>query len=322
MPPASRNRLLSALSPADFERIAPGLHSTRLRDGAPLRRCGERVYFPETGICSVQSRMTDGRTIEIAVVGSEGALGMLPVVPAPAAPLYVQVTDGRARYMSRTAFERELGESHVFKSAVGRYARSFQERIVRSAACNRLHPLQDRCCRWLLELSDAVGGAELQFAGSLLGTAMGAGVEDLTAVLRRLEGLRVLRVRQSSVRLTDRKALERLACGCYAAERNKTSAADSLMAGASTSGRFPDARRPKGAKVVQLRAGVICPRCGMAAGEGHHRDRDCVAAIDGELRQLMRRTKELLDERTALVRDEVIAIKAFLNSTNHPRPPQ
>src|SRR4029077_7250074 len=96
----------------------------------------------------VGSVMEDGRVIEIAAVGNEGIVGLSLL--AGDTPTFQQVSNGSAQFMTRSALEREVERGGALRPLIDRYSRIFLESVMQSAACHRLHTLQERCCRWLL----------------------------------------------------------------------------------------------------------------------------------------------------------------------------
>src|SRR5258706_9430306 len=72
------NHLLAALSASDYSLLSPHLKEVRIEQGSVLQDHGERiqyVHFPLSGMISLLSVMRDGKAVETAVVGREGALG-------------------------------------------------------------------------------------------------------------------------------------------------------------------------------------------------------------------------------------------------------
>src|SRR5262245_42844910 len=100
------NRLLASLSAKEYRRIAPRLQTLRLNSGGALPQCGRgRVYFPTSGVSSIQSRMADGTTIEVASVGREGVVGIPALGSQLSAATYLHVSHGSIQYMALPVFE-------------------------------------------------------------------------------------------------------------------------------------------------------------------------------------------------------------------------
>src|SRR3954454_23440486 len=75
---ASKNRLLAALKPGDFELFEPHLELVRLRPAQVFYEAGdtiEHAYFPHDCMISLVAVLEEGQTAEMAVFGCEGVTG-------------------------------------------------------------------------------------------------------------------------------------------------------------------------------------------------------------------------------------------------------
>src|SRR5205814_3346643 len=100
-------------------------------------------------------------------------------------------------------------------SLVERYSRTFLELAMQLAACNRLHTLQERYCRWLLVTHDRVGRRQFELTPSFLAGALGARRQDLAVITKTLQNLHVIEFEEGVLTIFDRQSLERFACDCY-----------------------------------------------------------------------------------------------------------
>ena len=74
-----KNRLLAALPADAFRRLLPHLKTVAIRTRQVLQKQGEplrQVYFPNGGVVSITTVLSDGTTVEAATVGDEGMLGI------------------------------------------------------------------------------------------------------------------------------------------------------------------------------------------------------------------------------------------------------
>ncbi len=218
--PAIRNRLLAALPPADYRRIAQDLKTVPTRVKQVLHKHGEsaaHVYFPNDGVCSMVTVMADGAMVEVATIGSEGLVGVNVFLGADITPgtTLVQVGDGSAARMSVAAFRREIDRRGAFQDVVGRYTQALVATVMQSVACNTLHRLQQRCCRWLLMTHDRVQGDEFGLSHEFLAVMLGARRPTVTLVAGSLQKAGVIRYKHGHVRVLDRGRLEDLSCECY-----------------------------------------------------------------------------------------------------------
>ena len=296
----SANKLLSALPPADYRRIRPELRSVHLANGEKFGKCGEtRVYFPCSGVCSVRSEMEDGRRIEIAAVGNEGVLGSAAITgDAALKRSFLQITDGFAQSMPLAAFNREMATEGAFSTLVDRFSRVFLDAAMQLAACNRLHTLQERYCRWLLITSDRLGRPRVDLTFALLAGALGAKRQELAVITKTLQNLRVLEFEDDQLVIFDRAALERFACDCYLAMRKRLVNAGGFGPLSSDPAKtYPLSAIEDGGKV---RPAEVCVECGVAEETPHRTDRECIRAIDAEMKLLIHRTQRLQAQRKKL----------------------
>jgi CRP-like cAMP-binding protein len=220
--PRASNRLLAAIAPADFDLIEPHLELIPLRRGQVLVEPGEDVmvtYFPaERTMVSVLIVTSDGHEVEAATIGREGALG--GIVSAGAKPAYgraaVQIP-GSAFAVPTVTLEEAKAASPALRELFARYADALLAQMMQSIACNALHSVEERCCRWLLAAHDRAGKQVLQLTQEALAEMLGVQRTTVTAVLQGLEAKGVVRGRRGSVEIADRAGLERLACECHQA---------------------------------------------------------------------------------------------------------
>ena len=312
----SPNKLLGALAAADYRRILPDLRSVHIANGDKLGQCGEtRVYFPCAGLCSVRSEMEDGRRIEIASVGTEGVVGFAAITGDTSLKRsFLQITDGYAQYMPLPVFERELARGGPFSEMVERFSRTFIELAMQLAACNRLHTLEERYCRWLLITCDRIGRRRLEMNPATLAGALGAKQQQLAAITKTLQNLHVLDVEDHQIIIFDRQTLERFACDCYAVMKKR-------LADASGSVGPPaeDARpRPVSADIVRIRPVEVCGECGIAAGTPHRSDRECIRAIDAEMKLLLQRARRLQSQRGKIFEHRLKALRDSIDKFSPP----
>src|SRR4051794_34635524 len=158
-PPAAapRNRLLARLPEAEYRRLLPSLQPVRLEvDQVLYQPRGEidYAYFPSNSVLSALTVMRDGNAIEVATIGNEGLVGHYGL-GGKTSPhrVVVQVGDGGVRIASRT-LQEEAAKDGSLKELLSAYQVAFLTQVSQSVACNGLHRLEQRCCRWLLMTRD------------------------------------------------------------------------------------------------------------------------------------------------------------------------
>lgn len=218
-----RNSLLTALLPEEYRRISSLLSTRPLRARERLQRRGEplgEIYFPERSLCSLIITMDDGATVEIAVVGSEGVIGIEAVLGLSVATCDVTVQvagDGVAHVMNADAFRREFDQRGALYSVVTNYMKAFLGFVTQSVACNGLHSADARCCRWLLHAHDRLGTTELPLTHELLATMLAVRRPTVTLVIMDLVQAGIICTSRGVIRIVDRAGLEARSCECHRA---------------------------------------------------------------------------------------------------------
>ncbi len=164
LPDAAANRLLASLPAEEFSRLLNDLERFPLALHATLFEPGSRhthVYFPLSGVVSVLTSMENGDAVEFATVGFEGVAGFPAAFGSfPSATRGMVQVPGESVRMRADDFRSHLAHLPHFQAAVLAYADVMFANAAQSAACNRLHPLNERCARWLLTVHDRVEGDE------------------------------------------------------------------------------------------------------------------------------------------------------------------
>jgi CRP-like cAMP-binding protein len=153
------NRLLLAFPPKTLEEIRGVLEPVSLAKGQAVVHIDESlryVYFINRGILSVVKTMQDGRSVEIVAIGIEGMTSGIKLVGFDKTVLEAVVQiPGAAFRMSRDVAMQLMQNHDAFRQIIRDHARFALGQIAQTAACNRLHHLQERCCRWLLIAHDS-----------------------------------------------------------------------------------------------------------------------------------------------------------------------
>jgi CRP-like cAMP-binding protein len=220
------NRLLAALSDEDFLRIRPDLKTVPVRAKQVLHKQGERlehVYFPNGGVCSVTTVLSDGSTVEAATVGDEGMVGLEALytddATAPGETL-MQVPDTDAVKMSVKAFRTEVERHGALSRLMGRYTQIVIAQMMQSSACNALHVVEQRCARWLLMTHDRMHEQDFNLSHEFLAVMLGVRRPTVTLVAGTLQKAGLIHYSHGRVKVLDRKALENASCECYAVIRS------------------------------------------------------------------------------------------------------
>jgi CRP-like cAMP-binding protein len=215
------NRLLALLPQEEYKRLLPDLEQVPLNFKQVLYEPGssiEFVYFPLSGVvCSVMV-MENGSGVDVAAVGNEGMVGVCAFLGAdtPAHKTIVQVP-GQALRMAVPFLRMEGSRGGALAAAIYRYLNAFLSQITQSVACQTLHPLEKRCCRWLLMTQDRVRSDQFPLTHGLLAQMLGVRRASVTEVARRLQKAGLIDYIHGKVTIRDRQGLEQASCECYRA---------------------------------------------------------------------------------------------------------
>ena len=216
-----RNRLLASLSPDDFGLIAASLAQVELERGRLLYDPGdaiETIYFPQDGVISLMTLMENGTAIESATIGREGALGLMAAVaPRQSLMRAIVQTPVKAGRISAAALHDAWEKSPAIRNMVDRHSEALFGHAIQSVACNALHSVEARFCRWLLTCHDRISTDTVALTQEFLADMLGVQRTTVTAVARGLQDKGVIRYRRGVVDIMDRTTLEQLACECYGA---------------------------------------------------------------------------------------------------------
>jgi CRP-like cAMP-binding protein len=219
------NRLLAALPPADFGLLTPYLQKVSLEQDAVLLRSGDRieqVYFPHSGTISFMLDMPNGQTVATAVIGHEGAVGMLSVLEPSLSPVTPVVrVAGVASRISALRFHAAFSQSGAIRHAVQTHARALLMQFQHVAACNALHSVEARMARWLLHIHDRIDGDVLPLTQEALSQLLGVRRTTVTQVVRKLRVSGAIRSDRRGLIEINRPRLEEAACECYEIMRGK-----------------------------------------------------------------------------------------------------
>ena len=216
------NRLLLALPDDVYRTVANDLRLIAVTVGEPLQEHGavvRDVLFPNGGVYSITNQMSDGRLVEVATVGAEGMLGVAVFLGdrLGTGTSMQQVPDGPVPAMSVDAFLRHTSSAGAFRDIVGRYAQANLLQVMQCTACNALHTVEERCCRWLLQTHDRVRQDEFVLKQEFLAMMLGVARPSVTLVLGTLQKAGLISTHYGRIRVVDRAGLEAASCECYAA---------------------------------------------------------------------------------------------------------
>jgi CRP-like cAMP-binding protein len=220
------NQLLSLLPQADRKRIVARCEPVALEIRTVLYEANGPmpcVYFPLSGMVSLVLNTQDGQTIEVGTIGNEGMVGTPLVLGSDKSPVeaVIQVSASLLR-MTAKDFFRELKRSGALRAAGQRFAQTLMTQISQSVACNRVHPVEERICRWLLMTHDRVGLDDMVLTQQFVSQMLGVRRPSVTVVAGALQKAGLIRYSRGKMTILNRKGLEAGACECYQIVRRES----------------------------------------------------------------------------------------------------
>jgi len=213
------NRILAALPEEEYQRLLPHLEFVALRfkqalyePNVPMRF----AYLPNSGMICLIAVMREGVSVEVGVIGREGFVGTPILLGVKAAPnrALVQIA-GNAFRMKAEALEKILPRIPRFELMLRRFVQAQAFQLAQSAACNRLHEVEERLARWLLMARDRAGSDLLPLTHEFLAEMLGSRRSTVTVAAGALQRAGCIEYSRGRVKIVDRVGLENSACECY-----------------------------------------------------------------------------------------------------------
>ncbi len=213
-----RNKILSLLPPSDLEAVLESAELVTIetkqivfeRD-QPIRH----IHFPEDSVISLVTELEDGDQVEAMTVGNDGfaALAVFNGLSSSRLKAIVQIT-GTSRKIAVADF-RQLMERPALNRLLHRYMQLVLETVSQSAACNRLHVIEERCARWLLMSQDRVGRNRFDLTQEFLAEMLGVRRPGVTVAMGIMEKAALITHGRGYITVIDRAGLEKVSCECY-----------------------------------------------------------------------------------------------------------
>lgn len=222
-----QNLLLGVLSERERRRIAPYCETVKLQPRTSLCRPDAPIthaWFPESAVCSTIVHVDSGEGVEVGLVGREGMVGLPLVLGASTNAFHIMVqAAGTAVRIPRAAFiDVVLAPGHPLCNGLLFYANLYLANVGQTAACNRLHRIDQRIARWLLDFRDRTDSDTLPVTHEFLALMVGAYRPSVSNALKGFEERGILTVGRGLLGIRDLDALESASCECHRAIRRRT----------------------------------------------------------------------------------------------------
>ena len=215
----TRNRLLAKLPGDELRHLLPALKLIELKPHQVLyEQYGpiKDAYFPIGAAMSALNLMEDGSIIEVATIGNEGLVGHTAVGDDRYSPNRVIAQIGGPCYQVEAATLRDqVVRNPGLRKLLGSYTTAYMAQVSQSVACNGLHRLEQRCCRWLLMSRDRVGSNDLHLTHEFLAIMLGSRRASVTELIRPLQDAGLIRTHRGLISILDGPGLEDRCCECY-----------------------------------------------------------------------------------------------------------
>jgi len=213
------NALLAILPGEEYKRLLPHLELVYLFSEQLLYQTNEPIeyaYFPLNGVCSLLNIMKNGEGMEAATVGKEGMVGVPLLLGTTQMPMQaIAQIPGDALRIKANVFQREVSWGCPLHTLLLRYTHTLMNQFAQTSACNRVHLVEQRCCRWLLMTRDRVESNELPLTQEFLSLMLGVCRSRRSEVVANLEKAGLIRYQRGTITLLDLQGLEARACECY-----------------------------------------------------------------------------------------------------------
>jgi CRP-like cAMP-binding protein len=219
------NHLLAALSSEDFRSLEPHLETVKLVKGTVIHETDDEMpyaYFPQTAVVSLVTVLANSKTVEMAVFGREAMFGLAAALATHRSlGRYIVQSTGTAWRMPTPALRHAFETRPAVREVVLRFVEALLAQALQSMACNTVHSVVARCCRWILTMQDRIGTDTLPLTHEHLSAMLGVQRSTVTLVVRDLQTSGLIRQGRAHITVMDRPGLEAAVCECYSLTRQR-----------------------------------------------------------------------------------------------------
>jgi hypothetical protein len=161
--------------------------------------------------------MSDGSTIETGLTGIEGLAGVQVWLRqrTTASTTFVQIP-GMAHRISTEDFIREVRDRvSPLNDLIASYVHAFLVLTSMTVACNRLHSIDQRLCRWLRMTYNRARRREFPIRHEFLAEMLGVHRPTVSTAASMLQQAGFISYRYGKLTILDPEGLAGSACECY-----------------------------------------------------------------------------------------------------------
>lgn len=237
------NSILAALSEQEYGELLPHLEAVDLPYGKNIYNYGDAidyVYFPIDSIVYLFTIMENGATAEAGIIGFEGVLGISALMGVGNMPNQSLVLNSsRALRIKVGILNQIFNDGGHLQTLLLRYIHTLYVQISQTAACNRVHHIEERLARWLLMMHDRTKNDELTVTQEFIAQMLGTRRPYITISVGILHKRKIISCRRGHIKILDRSKLEDCACECYRIIQNEFSELREIISSKNCSRRQP-----------------------------------------------------------------------------------
>jgi CRP-like cAMP-binding protein len=215
-----RNRLLDALPQDVTDGLQRYFERVTLARGKVLHRPGDTIlhlYFPLNCLVSITVTMKEGKTAEAGAVGNREVVGVNAFMGGRETTQteYIVQVEGDALKMEAQPLLDAFDSNKAVRDVFLKYTQAYIAQLSQNVGCNRLHNVEQRFARWLLEVYDRINSMDLRLTQEFIGEMLGVHRPTVTEIANKLEEQGLITVQRGLIRISNVERLERIACECY-----------------------------------------------------------------------------------------------------------
>ena len=220
------NRLLDALPRDVRDGLRSQLVQVSLARGKILHHPGdtiEHLHFPLNCLVSITVTMSEGKTAEAGAVGNREVVGVNAFMGGSETNQteYVVQIEGEALKMDAKPLLDAFNSNKAVRDVFLKYTQAYIAQLSQNVGCNRLHNVEQRFARWLLEVLDRIQTPDLRLTQEFIGEMLGVHRPTITDIATKLEQQGLITVQRGLIRIASVEGLERIACDCYIVVREE-----------------------------------------------------------------------------------------------------
>lgn len=216
--PVTTNRLLQCVDNDHLLRLRQFIKRVSLAKDEYLYQQDDEmgvVYFPETAVISEFQILEDGRTIEVGIIGSEGAVGVASAfIPSPAVNCTQVCVPGTALAIGRDILEREVISDPTLRRCFHDYIQGQLRQLSQRAVCNTFHSVEQRFCTWLLTIHRRSRRDKFRLTHEHVARVLGVHRPSVTCIAQTLRDKKLIDYGRARLVICDKSGLENIACQC------------------------------------------------------------------------------------------------------------